>query len=265
MRPAIALSLLGLSVCCSGCALVEDGARNVCVSMWRPIEEHREKHRNRRWAEAAWQTASCEGAHGSHSGDYAKGFKEGFAEFLFRGGDGEPPLAAPWHYRKLRYQTENGHRAIEDWFAGYRHGAATARDSGARAWVTSPYAPHVASHEPFRVEQPIEIGPLPPPMKEPIEDLPLPRQLPKNTDLKDGDGRVQIEVEPNAMPMPPPFELINAQPTRIKITGVRELPQGYTPVPVEISNSVTPPSSGPTIVNMQPVRAKIMTIRVAPD
>src|SRR5205807_2557372 len=73
-----------------------------------------------------------------HSEDYAQGFKDGYAEYLYRGGDGEPPLLPPKRYRHVRYQTPQGYMAAEDWFAGYRHGAAVAHHTGARRWITGP-------------------------------------------------------------------------------------------------------------------------------
>src|SRR5207253_2989079 len=135
MRRALALALFGLSTFGSGCALIEDASRNACVSILTPVEKRREWSRNYQWAEAAWEQV---GGPGTHSDDYAAGFKDGFAEYLFRGGDGEPPLVAPLRYRRYRYQTAEGYATINDWFAGYRHGAAAARSSGAREWITGP-------------------------------------------------------------------------------------------------------------------------------
>src|SRR3974390_3207027 len=110
MRHALALALIGLSTACSGCALVQDSCHNVMVGIKTPIEEHHERARNRQWAEAAWQqvNTTCSGA--GVSEDYARGFKEGFAEYLFRGGNGEPPLVAPARYRDARYQTQQGYQ-----------------------------------------------------------------------------------------------------------------------------------------------------------
>ncbi|MBI1830580.1 MAG: hypothetical protein HYR84_03910, partial [Planctomycetes bacterium] len=138
MKLAVALSLAGLGILCSGCALVQDARRNLCVSVCSPFEAHREQARNRRWAEAAWQQLACSEHFCKKSDDYARGFKDGYVEYVFRGGDGEPPLVAPLRYRHMRYQTADGYAAIEDWFAGYRHGAALARETGARRWVTGP-------------------------------------------------------------------------------------------------------------------------------
>lgn len=162
-----------------GCALVEDSCRNVIVGIKAPIEEQREKARNRQWAESAWREVACTANAGPHSEDYAQGFKDGFAEYLFRGGDGEPPLIAPLHYRDAKYQNEAGYHAIEDWFAGYRHGSTMARESGARKWIVGPSSlqaelddlhPHVIPPPPG----PPLPTPLPDAAKQKIESINLP-------------------------------------------------------------------------------------------
>ena len=138
MRFKLASVLFG-SMLCAGCALVEDSAHNVVVAMRTPIAEHRESARNRRWAEAAWDSV-CSAGPGAYTKDHVEGFKDGFAEYLFRGGDGESSLVAPLHYRQIKYQSPEGYAAIQDWFSGYRHGASAARASGARQWITGPSA-----------------------------------------------------------------------------------------------------------------------------
>src|SRR5207253_2095221 len=115
-------------------------SHNTCFSLCSAGEMDREARRNRQWAQAAWQKAWVTLPPGQRSEDYAHGFKDGYAEYLFRGGDGEPPLIAPARYRHLRFQNQQGYHAIEDWFAGYRHGAGLARDTGARRWITGPSA-----------------------------------------------------------------------------------------------------------------------------
>src|SRR5689334_10166549 len=152
MRPGVALVWITLTAVGSGCAFMEDGTRNLVLCAKKPIEIHHEKARNREWAEQAWLGVS---RNANYSPDYAQGFKDGFAEYLFRGGDGEISLAPPLHYRNIRYQTAEGYAAIQDWFSGYRHGTLVARDSGARQWITGPSALRSAANNP------ITFGPSP--------------------------------------------------------------------------------------------------------
>jgi hypothetical protein len=182
MRPFV-LALIGLSLgTSSGCALIWDGSRNVALSVAKPIEILLECKRNRRWAEDAWEQVSAQATcREASSTDYAAGFKEGYANYLFRGGNGEPPLVAPLHYRHIKYQTPGGYEAIQDWFHGYRHGAAMARDSGARKWITaaaaSPALPPGEPHGP-PLAPPLTVLPEQPRL-EPPEPLPPPRAVPQ--------------------------------------------------------------------------------------
>lgn len=186
MRHALAMALMVLSIAGPGCALIEDSCHNIANGVKTPIEEHREKARNREWAEAAWRQLVCSSGgpgRAPYSEDYADGFKQGFAEYLYRGGDGEPPLVAPKRYRDFRYQNEAGYRAVEDWFAGYRHGVTMARDSGARKWIVGPssllpdaggMAPPPEGPPPLQ-ERPRFDTPLPQPVPESkIEEIPIP-------------------------------------------------------------------------------------------
>jgi hypothetical protein len=208
MRRALALSWIGVSIVCSGCALVEDATRNVVVGVTAPIETHREVARNKAWAEAAWQKVCSSGGPREFSADYTQGFKDGYAEYLFRGGDGEPPLLAPAHYRHLRYQTPEGYQAVEDWFAGYRQGAATARDTGARRWITGPTGLLPEVHEPIT---------------EHLDILPPPRELPKlNEPVIEGpaaDERPRAMIKGISVAPAEPTE-----PIRARITTVTPVP-----------------------------------------
>lgn len=272
MRPAIALSLFGWSILCSGCALIEDGNRNLCVALSTPIETHREMARNRRWAEDAWRGVAGNGGPCKHTNDYAQGFKDGYAEYLFRGGDSEPPLVAPLHYRQLRYQTPKGYLAVEDWFAGYRHGAALARDSGARQFVTGPSGlrgeinASVIHEQPTLVDNHRNDAPL-----EVIVEAPQFQPLPA-AEKHDTEPPVIQFGEPmrGVTPVAPdPAVEKPAEPVRAKITNVSEAPE---PVRVKIMKVIESPKAEPApakaritgISAPEPVRARITTITVMP-
>jgi len=63
---------------------------------------------------------------------FNEGFLEGFIDYVEAGGSGEPPYLPPFRYRLSEHRTEEGHAAIQDWYAGFRQGAAAARASGLR-------------------------------------------------------------------------------------------------------------------------------------
>jgi hypothetical protein len=70
--------------------------------------------------------------------DFGLGFKAGFSTYLFEGGSGNPPPVPPRCSWRAEMETPQGRRAIQDWFNGYRTGAAVARQSGYRELVTLP-------------------------------------------------------------------------------------------------------------------------------
>jgi hypothetical protein len=126
--------------------------------------------------------------------DFAKGFIEGFVDYLDAGGNGEPPVAAPFCYRLLKYKSPAGVQAAEAWFAGFRYGASVAQASGLREVIlvplsgpvtpaTAPTQPAVAST--IRPESETSTSPAtrpaPPPTlpaPRPFEELPAPREEP---------------------------------------------------------------------------------------
>jgi hypothetical protein len=133
------------------------------------IDDYAEHRRNRKWAREAF--AQLEGAAGRPLAPaYRDGYLDGFTEFLYRGGSGEPPALPPAKYRALCYQNLAGYQAIEVWFVGYRDGAAAARAGGYRDFVTGPTALRPTS-------LPDPLLPVAPPIP---PTLPAPKVLPPN-------------------------------------------------------------------------------------
>jgi hypothetical protein len=131
MRSCILLLILGLP----GCALISDSVHLVSQNLRQGLEDCREWHRDVQWASEAWREESSRQSFSIH---HAEGFKEGYAHYLYEGGTGEPPLLPPPRYRGLRYQSGEGYQAVQEWFAGYRHGSSMAQKSGLRVWITGP-------------------------------------------------------------------------------------------------------------------------------
>jgi hypothetical protein len=138
MRGRYALLVLTLGFFSPGCIVVKDVASSVS-SDTESSADARERTRNRRWAETAWQQNCTANPQRIVSPDQAQGFKDGFAEHLYSGQE-KPPRSAPARYRAVEYQTPQGYRAIEDWFDGYRYGIAVAIESGCRRWIVGPGA-----------------------------------------------------------------------------------------------------------------------------
>jgi hypothetical protein len=169
-------AVVGLVLLCPGCMFGE--ATHVLSSrVHQAVEGCAERRRNAQWAEEAWvAVVRCAGP--GLSEDYARGFKNGFADFLYFG-RGEPPPLPPEHYRGLKYQTPQGYRAIEDWFAGYRHGAAAAAQSGKRELVTGPSS----LRQPVVLEGPAQQAVVVPSMPGAPEPALAPRPVPAPAQL----------------------------------------------------------------------------------
>jgi hypothetical protein len=144
-------------------------------------------------AEEAWACFQQALPDCSYSEAFADGFKAGFADYLYAGGNGEPPLVPPRPYWKPNYESPEGHQMMQDWFRGYRHGAAVARDSGYRETVVIPAS---ASLPRFKLPEPsnVRVKPMPPA----DEPLPEPKQLPPPKELP------QPKPAPQAKALPAP-------------------------------------------------------------
>ena len=90
----------------------------------------------------------------------------------------EPPAAPPWIYRTAAFETPRGQQDVEDWFAGFRQGAAIARADGYREAArivpialppaTSSYSPPAELRPPMLEKLPPATEILPPPHKEAV-------------------------------------------------------------------------------------------------
>lgn len=90
----------------------------------------------RSWADQAWaETGAC-CPENCLAADYAWGFREGFAEYVYAGGNGEPPAMPPRPYWQADLRSREGAAAASSWFEGYRHGARVAREGGYREATT---------------------------------------------------------------------------------------------------------------------------------
>jgi hypothetical protein len=186
MRASLALCVIGLSMLPTGCALVGTAARNVTYKTQECLDDQRERRRDRTWAEAAWNGFHFAHPDTPYSDDFADGFKEGFADFLYAGGTGEPPALPPRRYRAAAYQTPRGYQAIEEWFAGYRQGAGVAHDGDFRRWITGPSS----------LGGP-DAPPPPPPAPPPAE--PAPQKLPESLPVP---GKLPPAPEPDTTAPP---------------------------------------------------------------
>ena len=78
----------------------------------------------------------------------ALGFRDGFVDYVYAGGNGEPPPVPPRQYWNVMLRSPEGKQLADQWFAGYRHGAQIARDGGYRDLGTIRTS-FVSAGEPF--------------------------------------------------------------------------------------------------------------------
>ena len=134
------------TVVAPGCTTVQNTVRNVFLDpVHFPVHtDNLARHvRDKHLAAEAWEEILARDGVDAYSKHYARGFSAGFRDYLDAGGNCEPPLVPPRSYWRLFFQTPEGHQAMQDWFAGFRHGAIVARESGYRELVTvdSSYVP----------------------------------------------------------------------------------------------------------------------------
>jgi hypothetical protein len=175
MRPITLLAAVVLGVGGAGCGTFwENTCRNLREAPIYGLNECRVEARNARLARQAWDSLRRSHPEEAYSSDFGDGFQDGYADYLESGGSGQPPAVPPFRYRLARYQTPAGYRAIEDWYAGFRAGAAAAKDSGLRELFVLPLsAPPINAVETRPAPAPALI-PVPPPAR---EELPPPRPV----------------------------------------------------------------------------------------
>ncbi len=163
------MALCAATAGCSG--FVRSIERNFTVLPLQGFDEVRMKVRNHLRAVEAWDMLE-EAAPEAYSSDFADGFVAGYEDYLNNGGNGDPPAVPPFCYRTVKYQTPEGVEAINQWYAGWRHGTLMAKASGMRELEVIPLsAPPINA-----IERNYD---LPPPQPLPTtEQLPPPRPTP---------------------------------------------------------------------------------------
>jgi hypothetical protein len=96
------VAAMALVALLSGGCTVCESAKTILVDQPKQFFWERDRKESRAlylaWAEEGWASEVGRGACGSESPDYAWGFREGFADFVYGGGSGEPPAVPPRPY-----------------------------------------------------------------------------------------------------------------------------------------------------------------------
>jgi hypothetical protein len=128
-----------LCVLLTGCTVCENARRTLIIEpsafYWK-TNKQRSLAVYSAWADAAWSEESQGCLELIGRAEYGIGFRDGFVDYVYAGGTGEPPPIPPRHLWNVDFRSEEGHQRAEDWFAGYRHGVQVARDGGYRSIAT---------------------------------------------------------------------------------------------------------------------------------
>jgi hypothetical protein len=230
MRLRHFVALCGLCVVAQGCAPLK---QVVQVMICEPaayclgMDECVDSVRARELADEAWGHFCGASADGQYSEDFEAGFKCGFADYIYAGGNGEPPVIPPRPYWKAAYQSPEGQGLMQDWFRGYRLGAAVAKESGYREAIIIPAS---AGLPRFSV----------PPPRPGAETVPMPNA----DELLPPPKGPQGPKQPNAAPRPlsPTGAAASPAPRSPEVLRPAEAPTAPLPV-----RPALPPDDGPAM------------------
>lgn len=182
MRGLFTPILAGLALLAAGCTVASDAVYTVTARTHQAFNDARERHRDHQLAAAAWDQFRQANPDAPASKDFADGFRDGYAEHLYRGVV-RPPTLAPSRYRSVKYQSPAGYQAAEEWMAGFARGIDAAKASGWRTYITGPLlgrGPETVPVPPAPVPDPHTPVPIPPvPAPEGAVPVPLPPPTPE--------------------------------------------------------------------------------------
>lgn len=243
----IMLFIASLAVFLPGCTVCQNARRTLFSEpsqySWKADRRHSIKA-YRAWADLAWSQQISASSEMPFSCDYEAGFKDGFVDFVYAGGSGEPPPVPPRQYWNLDHRTPQGRAGAEDWFAGFRHGAQVARTDGYREQATIDSSVYSLgpvksrSSENYYPEGFISEAPY---MTGPMEELPLgepgnePGQELLESEEMPVQGPIISQPPPDPTPVAPrPESLEESTPrlnlqeswmTSLEVSGQQDLPK----------------------------------------
>jgi len=200
MKVRTVLALIGMSLLTQGCQLAWDATTNVVFETCLFTDTMTSRVHYCLQANEAWKEYLSHHAGGDYSPDFAKGFKAGYKDFLYAGGDTSPPPAPPMKYWKIRFQTPEGREASKMWSLGYAEGSMAAKASGARGLIVVPYN-RVAP--PDSSTGTLGIPLLPPQFSPPGAEIDLPAPRPEPAKTVPPQASTTSSIKPGLSPSSP--------------------------------------------------------------
>ena len=114
MRMPAILLVSGLSALALGCSVdvLHYGAKNLVYTPCSRLNGAKECVKANVLAEESWRRFQACTPETRYSKDFADGYVFGFADYVEKGGPGIPPVVAPLRYRKVHYETPEGHQQL---------------------------------------------------------------------------------------------------------------------------------------------------------
>jgi hypothetical protein len=261
-----------------GCSWIPYAARNVTGTPLTVVENTHFLLQAHRLARLAWQEVYAQHPDTKYSKAYVRGFKDGFCGFLKQDGTGDPPAVPPRLLRHPVLRTPEEQQAIEDWYAGYHHGAEVAHEQRWRELIVVPielpprivptgykeeFVPYPPPPSEETAPMPKTLPPAEPEPLRPVATLPAPAtrsEVVRPALSLDPSSLVTVQAtaEPMLLPMP---EIIrpDVSPDKASVTIVAP-PPAPTPSPMPATANVPPrvdarktPAAAPSAPRVAPV------------
>jgi hypothetical protein len=133
------LTIASTCVLFAGCTVCENAHRTMIGEPSLFSNKHDRKRSiavYRRWADEAWREEVASDAELVGRSDFGVGFRDGFVDYTYAGGNGEPPPVPPRRLWNVMFRAAEGRERSQEWFAGYRRGAQASREGGFRSMAT---------------------------------------------------------------------------------------------------------------------------------
>ena len=250
----------------SGCTVCENAMRTMkhepAAFSWKH-DRPRSTEVYEQWAERVWGEESSNCPELAAERDYYLGFRDGFVDYIWAGGNGEPPPVPPRYLWNVMLRSPEGKQRADLWFDGYRHGSRAARFGGYREMGTVRTSLVGMARVPNGIEYPADA--IVPHIPDHVEPVPHDQILPEPPaaqalpafDLPESAGASLAPPVPQDRPKATPISVaqiarpVDKQPAAFEALGLALLPTDQ-PKKIAASTLETPEGSRPVIRRTKP-------------
>jgi hypothetical protein len=250
--------LVCLPLLLAGCSWAPYAYRNICGASMQVAGDACLLCKARQLAHKAWQEVAEMNPELGRCLAYQDGFYDGFVGHVDKDGTGDPPAIPPRRFRYPVLRTPEEQQAVEDWYAGYRHGAQVAQEERWRDLVVVPmdlpprttprgYGEEFIPYPPPPATPPAVAPPIPAPTTPPAlaAPVPAPTTPPALAAPVPAPAMPPAVAPPLAVPAMPPL-----------VTPPPAAAPAPLPVPRPSPPAVTPPApvQGARLLAPEPVK-----------